>query len=575
MLVWNLYFLIKLGLHAGGVLVLHPWLNLVLFGLLVLTSPLRRKLGWWFGALRDLALVAPATALMLHELGLVVSWALIDQIRQLFGFSPQYLWELAQRSVAPWQLWVIAAAYLLVRVLNRYLRISTWVFCGVLGVSLVQGVNAQREQVQAFLAKGRQEQPLATGRENDSPAELLALGRRDYEALSALRERNLGATADAQGNTPDGVLKSFFDAQQHLAAQALHSLPSTPGFDVLILQVCSMSWADLQVARQTQHPLLRGADFVFDHFNSATSYSGPAAIRLLRGRCGQGDHKSLYSPAHEGCQLFGQLQQAGYAVEMGMNHNGTFDNFRQLVKGNLGATVPDPLSHTAVPAGVQAFDGSAVGRDGDYLRTWWSRRLSSNKPAVALYYNTITLHDGNVLPGSRQDSLSTYPLRVERLLTDIQSLIADIRTSGRRALVLVVPEHGAGLSGEFGQLVGLRELPTPGITRVPVIGYWVSPTARAAGEPRSPVNIKQPSSYLALSELLGRVLQADAQKQADPAWPVLLNDLPATRHVAQQGNITVMEYRESFWLKAPGTDWRVLGPAERAALPDKPVAEAP
>ncbi|WP_285199463.1 cellulose biosynthesis protein BcsG, partial [Klebsiella pneumoniae] len=117
--------------------------------------------------------------------------------------------------------------------------------------------------------------------------------------------------------------------------------------------------------------------------------------------------------AHEGCQLFGQLQQAGYAVEMGMNHNGTFDNFRQLVKGNLGATVPDPLSHTAVPAGVQAFDGSAVGRDGDYLRTWWSRRLSSNKPAVALYYNTITLHDGNVLPGSRQDSLSTYPLRVE------------------------------------------------------------------------------------------------------------------------------------------------------------------
>ena len=37
--------------------------------------------------------------------------------------------------------------------------------------------------------------------------------------------------------------------------------------------------------------LLSRFDFVFKNFNSAASYSGPAAIRVLRADCGQPTHK--------------------------------------------------------------------------------------------------------------------------------------------------------------------------------------------------------------------------------------------------------------------------------------------
>ncbi|MDP2379342.1 MAG: cellulose biosynthesis protein BcsG, partial [Pseudohongiella sp.] len=186
-------------------------------------------------------------------------------------------------------------------------------------------------------------------------------------------------------------------------------------------------------------------------------------------------------------------------------------------------------------------------------------------PAVAYYYNSITLHDGNRFPNSNLNSLESYPLRLERVLNDLQSVLGEIKRSGRKALVLVVPEHGAGLTGEFGQLVGLRELPTPAITKVPVFGYWVAPGYVAS--PTGPVTVRQPTSYTALAELLNRWMALPAEQQLRPAWPVLLSDLPSTRFVAQQGNITVMESQGSYWMNAPGIGWKKLGPVQTASAP--------
>ncbi|MCQ8895422.1 cellulose biosynthesis protein BcsG [Limnobacter humi] len=574
MLPWNLYFLIKLGLHLGSVLQLEGWLNLALFAALVLTNPLKRFAGRWMGLLRDILFAGPAIALLLHELGLVVSWALLDQIRQLFGFSVGYLWELVRRSIAPWMLWGALGAYLAVRVLDRYIRTSTWVFCGLIAISAHQVLwlgndgddgtdGSQTVKAGSWLA-----------RENLSPAELLALGQLDYQRLKVARhEERIAKMRDSTNNAdgPDAILNGFFERQKALLPGALSATPVPPDFDLVFLQICSLSWADMQVARQTQHPALRNADFIFENFNSATSYSGPAAIRLLRGRCGQPRHDALYQPTEDSCYLFGQLRNAGFSIEVGFNHNALFENFSKVVLNNLGSQADQPVPYNSVPTGVVAFDGSSVGRDVDYLRTWWMKRQESGKPAVALYYNTITLHDGNRIPGNDQNSLATYPLRLERLLNDIQSMVGDIRKSGRKALVMVVPEHGAGLSGEYGQLVGLRELPTPAITKVPVFGYWVAP--KTGGDipqktadptaPRGPALVRQPSSYTALSELLNRWVNATPEQRQNPNWGLLTADLPTTRLVSQQGNITVMESKDSYWLKAPGVEWRTLGPVNR------------
>lgn len=105
MLLWNLYFLIKFGLHFAGQLTLSPLWNLGLFALLIATNPAAYQNKQLMKVLRYLVFTGPAIALLLHELGLVVSLALVDQIKALFGFSLDYLWELLKRTIQPWMLW--------------------------------------------------------------------------------------------------------------------------------------------------------------------------------------------------------------------------------------------------------------------------------------------------------------------------------------------------------------------------------------------------------------------------------------------------------------------------------------
>ncbi len=562
MLIWNLYFVIKIGLHLGGVLTLSPVLNLGLFFLLLITNPALYSAKRVLTVLRYLTFTIPAIALLLHELGLVVSLALIDQIVALFGFSADYLWELLKRTVQPWMLWSGLLAFFLVQALDRYIRISTWVAVSLFLVLAKQTLPFLQPSVQPETLADADTGGLAQTRVNLSPAELIALGQVDFQQLRVARDQEsqtkLRDIAN-DGAGPAATLNLFFERQRNLAVNAF-SPPQPPDFDVIVLQICSMSWADLRFAKLSQHPLIRQADFIFENFNSATSYSGPAAIRLLRGKCGQSSHNDLYQNTNESCLLFEQLRRTGFELEMGLNHDGRFQDFRRLVQNNIGSNAVQRVAHNEVPVGVQAFDGSVIGRDGDYLRTWWKKRLETNTPAVAYYYNSITLHDGNRLLNSNLNSVNTYAIRTERVLNDIQSVLGEIRRSDRQALVMVVPEHGAGLSGEYGQLVGLRELPTPAITRVPVFGYWIAPNYQQA--PNGPVIIKQPTSYLALSELLNRWLKQNEIQKLTPSWPVILSNLPDTRLVSQQGNITVMESQGSYWLKAPGTAWKVLGAAE-------------
>lgn len=565
MLLWNLYFLVKFGLHFAGVLVLSPLWNIGLFILLVASNPAAYRNKRLITILRYTLFIGPAIALLLHELGLVVSWALLDQIRALFGFSPGYLWELLKRSIEPWIFWSALAGFVLLRILDRYLRTSAWVAVGLLFMLFTQVLPLIQEQKPTQTAKA---EPVIQTRENLSPAERLALGQMDFQKLRVARNQETQTKLRDSDNDntagPGSVLKSFFERQSALAIKPF-APAAPPDFDVIVLQICSLSWADLQYAKQSQHPAIRQADFIFENFNSATSYSGPAAIRLLRGKCGQTTHDALYTAPSDSCMLFEQLHKSGFDIEMGLNHDGRFQDFSKLVQTNLGGKAQQRVAHNEVPVGVQAFDGSQIGRDGDYLRTWWNKRITQSDKPVAYYYNSITLHDGNRMLNSKQNSLESYPVRLERLLNDIQSVLGEIRRSKRKALVMVVPEHGAGLTGEYGQLVGLRELPTPAITKVPVFGYWVAPGYVPA--PTGPITVKQSISYLALSELLARWLAQPEEQQLSPSWPLLLSDLPDTRLVSQQGNITVMESQGSYWIKAPGAEWKMLGPVKTASTP--------
>ncbi|WP_181456343.1 cellulose biosynthesis protein BcsG, partial [Burkholderia multivorans] len=73
----------------------------------------------------------------------------------------------------------------------------------------------------------------------------------------------------------------------------------------------SLSWDDLDAAKLRNHPMLSRFDYLFTNFSTAASYSGPAAIRVLRASCANRWHccgAGLYRSACASCP---QLASAG------------------------------------------------------------------------------------------------------------------------------------------------------------------------------------------------------------------------------------------------------------------------
>src|SRR5690606_10618217 len=146
-------------------------------------------------------------------------------------------------------------------------------------------------------------------------------------------------------------------------------------------------------------------------------------------------------------------------------------------------------------------------------------------------YNSVTLHDGNREATADGGGRSApYASRGKVVLDDLYHFIKQLESSGRRAIVVLVPEHGAALEGDVMQISGMREIPTPNITHIPVgvklIGH---PTKTEPGGRR----ISGETSYLALAELLSRLVQRPAFAEEPVNWDALTADLPLTRPVSE------------------------------------------
>ena len=86
--------------------------------------------------------------------------------------------------------------------------------------------------------------------------------------------------------TFDQQLDDFYQQQTQLKSQFPTNFNGQP-FDVVVLNIWFLATADLDAIGVRPRDLFDNFDILFSNFNSATSYSGPAAIRLLRASCGQ------------------------------------------------------------------------------------------------------------------------------------------------------------------------------------------------------------------------------------------------------------------------------------------------
>ncbi len=519
---WSFYFIAKLILFFRELIGFHPVENLAFAAFLVAPLASRR-----LRLARTVLAIPVAIALAYHDSWLPPFDRVLSQVRLLSNFSGTYLFELAGRFIDLPVIAVLAGGWAAYHIVSRYLRV------GVLVVAAL-----------VVLALG--------------------VGQEQKATLAAAAPANAGATADAGNgdNSSDlnSVLTRFYSSEATRSVRMPSARSAVP-FDIVFIHICSLSWDDLQATGLDKHPFWRNLDFLFRHFNSAASYSGPAAIRINRATCGQTPHRKLYETVPDQCYLMPSLKQSGFESNLAFNHDGHFDDFLTLVR-QQGVNAPLlPLGGLDIP--LRSFDNSPIYGDLDVLSRWFDTRKKSTSEHVALFYNTISLHDGNKIvsgANARLSSADNYAPRLEKLLNDLTGFMDMIQKSGRRAIVVIVPEHGAALRGDKFQIAGLREIPTPAITTVPVAVKVVGQDVERRG---SLSEIDAPTSYIGLSQLIARLVEEPPYGASGFDSAHYAADLPATRYVAENENTVMIRQDNRYFLKSGKDDWKEYAASAR------------
>lgn len=521
--VWNVYFIIAFALAAFGYIELNLLGNALLMAWLLL--PVGPK---WLRILRGTLGVAAAAVLLYSESWLPGVDSILANKGGIAGFSLLYMAEFAldfiNVKMVGWGL-LVFLGYFLVR---RYVRVTFFTivyFLGAVTMPWVQSILPERAPV--VTADG--------GGQTNEAAAPAKTGKADAKAVGEWYDAFLAYEHDRRARFPNGL-----------------SEKDTP-FDILLLSICSVSNDDLAVSQLDQHPLFKEFNIRFDSFNAATAYSGPALLRLLNGACGQPSHSELYGERRPECEIMTRLGTLGYSQRLLMDHSGEYDNFLQSMRDKAGVTAT--LDNAKYPTRYMGFDDEEIADSLAVLRHWQRTQVKSKAGRTATLINFIALHDGNRLPG--RGRAEPFKPRAQEMFDNIRTFLRELERSGRKTMVVIVPEHGAAVRGDKIQVPRLRDIPTMRISRVPVMVKFVG----LKGMPNEPIHVTGNTSYLALTSLIGKTLETDYFSKDGGTVPLeqLVHDLPQTNPVSENGTVQTLEYQGREYFRQNGGEWKPYG----------------
>ncbi len=498
--LWSFYFLGKLYLYFRGFIRINFLLNILFIIFLIIPVPQKLKFRGHIKAAKYLLSLILALSLLWHDSWLPPFFDSMIFLNQQGIPSMEYIYRFIMGFFNPWEAAALSAILLFFIILQYFVRLTPLVIIILLIVPI---------------------------REFGQPV------------------GEIGRYVDA-----------FYKAESARIIRFDKTKKDGSDFDIIILHVCSLSWDDMKEAGLEDHPLFKQFDYLFTNFNSVTSYSNPSAIRLLRANCGQQRHDALYNDVPKECSLLEGLRAEGYETYFALNHDGTYGHFGDEVR-RLGH-LDEPFLPKALPVQAYSFDGTAIYDNYTQLEKIWNTRQESNSKRAAIYYNTISLHDGAHWAEDKDwwkkdKRVKNYKEFAQELLGDITRFFDLLRSSERDIVVLFVPEHGMALRGSSIQAPGLRDIPLPQITRVPVGIKLIR-----KGSPDAPVRqqiISGPTSYLSLSYMTKVFLEENPFESERFTAQGFIDKIPQTDFVTENQGIQLAKKGPDYFLYGKEKQW--------------------
>lgn len=500
--VWGFYFLAKLYLYFRGFIHLDFILNLLFLIFLVIPISKQFKFYRSLTTVKSFLGVMFGLLLLWHDSWFPPLWDALTFVSQQGLPSKEYLYRFLSGFFSPWEAAVLISILLLYIMIHNRIRLTPVIVVLLLIVPL---------------------------REFGKPT-----------------------------GEMDKYLAAFYLSESKRVVHFEKPKTDHPNFDIVILHVCSLSWDDLKgIGIDREDSFFKQFDYVFTDFNSATPYSNPSAIRLLRADCGQRSQNKLFTAASDPneCYLFDSLRLQGYETYFTFNHDGKYYNFAEEVRtrGHLDA----PIFPADLPIQAYNFDDSPIFDDYSVLTKWWTIRQASESNGAAVYYNTVSLHDGAYWAGDKKgkerDRAKQYKEFVQKLFGDVTGFINLVAASGRNAVILFVPEHGMALRGTNFQPAGLREIPLPQITIVPVAIKLIGKGYDRAQH--ESLIISKPTSYLSLSYLLAAFLKQNPFGSGGSVPMDIIENIPTTDFVSETESARVVKKDEDYFLYDKQKKW--------------------
>ena len=514
MIFWGFYFISKVFLFLKGHIQFDLYLNLLLAVYALMPLKIRH-----FGGMRGLQ--RNASRYLYGVIGVSLAFSLLwrdtyfPPFRNLVNFlynpvtrpSNQYLFEFASNY---WNLTIatVLGVIFVFCLLMRKVRLN-WLILVVIPLMI-------------------------------PPAHSLIYGRVDEAILE-----NLKGSIVTSGGAPTPILKLEEPSQ---------------GFDVVILQVCSLSWDDLRQIGMDQDVFFDQFDVLYSNFNTSSSYSTPSALRLLRSNCPQGTHESLFRPISDRCLLMENLRKSGFKTETVFNHQGKLSD-KMASELSAFAKTDLPFKYSGLNPMIINYDDAPIYSNAEVLDLWWKQRLKNPHQSQAVFYNTVSLHGGNHLSREGQTwwarkRSSEYKETLGLIFSDFSKFFAQLKKSDRDVLVFMVPEHGAALVGDSFQGRDLRDIPMPKLTLVPMGIKFIG---KGWGK-ISKLKIDALSSYPVIPQVINAAIQSKSSKksiQKNLDSKDFQLSLPMDFFAESENAMTTIREGKVF-LKRKNQDWRQL-----------------